>query len=173
MGSVSGGLSRCLVARLRGVVSGKEEKMFIVFHVVLGSCEPKTGDTYRGSDREKLSDLLGGAVGFAYPFLPKAWRDNPRVWAVGLDGDCPVALSTRQDWDLPRRDYVEMSFEEYMACVYPDGEPMFVVGRAGDVLPKYAGKETGEIAFLAEKARFLGKITVKEMPSFTEEEVTL
>lgn len=51
-----------------------------IFYHSLGSgltfSEVNPGDNYLGSEREYLSLLMGGKVGFAYAYLPKTWKGN-------------------------------------------------------------------------------------------------
>lgn len=116
----------------------------IVYHATVAV---PVGEAYHGSDREKLSALLGGPVGFAYlqdVFGPSA----AVVMEVVLEDDCPVVLSLDEEWDIPRRDYAGVTFE----AVLLGGQ--FFVGRACELAAFIGMGNLGEVVFLAEKARF-------------------
>lgn len=101
---------------------------------------------YIGTDREELSALLGGPVGFGY--IGKTAFGNA---IVTLDDDCPLVVSLTHE-DIPRRDYPQLTFAAALAGAvnpYTGMAGRYWIGRAAD----WQGYAPGEVAFLAEMAR--------------------
>lgn len=60
----------------------------------------KPGDPYHGSDRSHLSFLLGGKVGFAYPYHPKGWN-HFGIYEILIPDEALVFLA-KDGHDVPR-----------------------------------------------------------------------
>jgi|GEM_PF-2609644 hypothetical protein len=75
-----------------------------IFYHSLGSginfSPVKPGDSYHGSDRNHLSFLLEGKVGFAYPYLPEGW-DNFGIYEILIPDEALVFLA-KDGYDVPR-----------------------------------------------------------------------
>ena len=125
------------------------------------SCDITPGTQFIGYDREKLSELLGGNVGFAYLNLPPEWKDSDSVWEIELPDNCPVALSLNGE-TIPRRDYTGLTFEEAMSGVpiWFGREKIVYEGFIGEAseLSQFHDSKVGELAFLASGVIFIKKI---------------
>ena len=133
--------------------------MVTVIHTTSTHFSIPAGELYLGADRDLLSELLGGPVGFAYAeeYLSHSGTLDCTVgvsYEIELDDKCPVVASL-SGADVPRRDYTGWSFEDQL-----DGKPnpyandwkgRFWIGIAEE-MPIAA--ITGEIAFLAARAKF-------------------
>lgn len=130
-----------------------------VYHSTCSDITP--GTTFIGYDREKLSELLGGNVGFAYLNLPESWKGSDSVWEIELPDDCPIALSLNGE-TIPRRDYIGLTFEEAMSGVpvWFGREKIVYEGFVGEAseLCQFHNQKVGELAFLAEGVIFVKKI---------------
>ena len=129
------------------------------YHITSSKITPNTH--FVGYDREKLSEFLGGDVGFAYLDPPEEWTSKlDNCWEIELPDDCPVALSLNGE-NIPRRDYIQLTFEEAMSGkpVYSLGEKIIYkifVGEAAE-LDQFRGQKLGELCFLAKGVIFLRK----------------
>lgn len=137
--------------------------MVVVYHSTYGDANRPVGGRYRGSQRELLSEFLGGPVGFAFPRL-EMFGEGGTIVRILLDDDCPVVLSLGGE-DVPRRDgsgrcsctflgvlsgetcdHCRQNWDYGPGCRY-------VYGKASEV-EKLFGQAQGELVFLAAKARF-------------------
>jgi len=130
-------------------------KMITVFHSRYGDKTPLKGQAYLGSDREKLSEFMGGLVGFAYSYLPECWATevDDAIIEVHLSDDCPIVLSLYGD-GIPNIDYFDTTRKPWKLTHLFEDELLngnYYIGKAKDL---ETVKGTGELVFLAEKATF-------------------
>lgn len=110
----------------------------------LGYTYVKPDTSYSGSDRNYLSFLLGGPVGFAYAYLPKCWEENPTYnkYQLIIHDDALVFLG---------KDYNDVPREEDQDW---DGRCVLVTARKAIELCSTPGHTYAEVAFLASDVLF-------------------
>lgn len=96
-----------------------------------------------GADREELSVLLGGLVGFAYGYLPNEWRGKDGIYEIIIPDDRLVIVAIN-GYDVPRTNYTTGERNWDNMC---------------EIIPSpVACQYEGEVAFLASDAIFGRKI---------------
>lgn len=121
--------------------------MTILYHNLhsgLGYTYIHRGSPYLGSDREYLSKLLGGLVGFAYAYLPNSWQENPSYnhYEIHIPDEALVFLG-KDYHDIPRE-----KDEDW------DGKCTLVTAKEAVELCSTPGHSYTEVAFLASDATF-------------------
>lgn len=112
------------------------------------------GQHYSGSERELLSEFMGGVVGFAYLHTPS--KDDlggtTQLWEVELHPKTPVILSLNGE-NVPRRDFKNWTFEEQLMGVPCPNDSSFIgkyfIGVASELNKFKDCEELGELVFLA------------------------
>lgn len=121
--------------------------MGIFYHSLysgLGYNYVEPGTSYNGSDRDYLSFLLGGPVGFGYAYLPKCWEDNPTYnkYQLIIPDDALVFLG-KDYHDVPREKDQDW-----------DGRCVLVTAKEAVELCSTPGHTYAEVAFLASDVLF-------------------
>lgn len=131
-----------------------------VYHSRYGNETPMDGQAYTGSSRGKLSEFLGGRVGFAYLARPdnEKWRNSPAIFEVKVPADAVCILSLNgegvphfEECLYGQEEEIIGNVHKYKGKVRVPGETIethYAVGPIGELKALYGDrKNLGELVF--------------------------